>query len=152
MLLKELRQGQTWGEAKTSWKGKGMERVSRGSPPAVLIAEPVGSIMEELGEFLEGLGCDTIRVSTLKDVLLTLQNQGVDLLILDASLLEEDCDLISVIKGMAPDVPVILCAERNTPEFERRVRQQRVFFYHIKSFGSQDLKMAVSNAINKSFH
>ena len=39
-----------------------------------------------------------------------------------------------------------------TPEFESKVRKQRIFFYHIRSFGTQDLKMAISNAINKSTH
>jgi DNA-binding NtrC family response regulator len=74
----------------------------------------------------------------------------VDVLVLDAALLGEDVGFISIIKGMEENLPVIICAEVNTPEFESKVRHQRIFFYHIKSFGTQDLEMAISNAINKS--
>jgi replication-associated recombination protein RarA len=50
---------------------------------------------------------------------------------------------------MEEGLPIIICAETNTPEFEIRIRQKRIFYYHIKSFGIQDLEMAVSNAILK---
>ena len=93
-------------------------------------------------------GEKAIRAKTLKETLLTLQSQRVDVLVLDAALLEKDCEFISIIKGMEKDLPVIICADTNTPELESRIRQQRIFYYHIKSFGIEDLEMAVSNAIN----
>jgi hypothetical protein len=49
---------------------------------------------------------------------------------------------------MEKDLPIIICSEINTPELERRIRKHRIFYYHIRSFGIQDLEMAVSNAIN----
>jgi len=79
---------------------------------------------------------------------LTLQNQGVDALVLDAALLEEDCGFISVIKGIERDLPIIICAGSNTPELESNIRQQKIFYYHINSFGIEDLEMAISNAID----
>ncbi len=115
----------------------------------ILIAEPTEVLALELHAFLGDMGFSAIRAVSLKETLLTLQSQRADVLVLDAVLLEEDCDFISVIKGIEGDLPIIICAETNTPEFESKIRKQRIFFYHIKSFGIQDLQMAISNAINK---
>jgi len=123
-----------------------------GNNKTVLIAEPTETLSSELHTFLDDMGFGTIKVKTLKETMLTLQQQRVDVLVLDATLLEEDCQFISVIKGIEEDLNIIICAETNTPEFESKVRKQRIFFYHIRSFGTQDLKMAISNAINKSSH
>jgi DNA-binding NtrC family response regulator len=118
----------------------------------VLIAEPEEILSSELQAFLDEMGIEAIRAKTLKETILTLQQQRVDVLVLDADLLEEDCQFISIIKGIEEDLNIIICAETNTPEFESKVRKQRIFFYHIRSFGTQDLEMAISNAINKSAH
>jgi len=123
-----------------------------GNDKTVLIAEPAEILSSELHTFLDDMGLSMIRVKTLKETLLTLQRQRVEVLVLDAALLEEDCQFISVIKGIEEDLNIIICAETNTPEFESKVRKQRIFFYHIRSFGTQALKMTISNAINKSPH
>ncbi len=118
----------------------------------ILIAEPKEGLSSQLYSSLVERGLSAIQAKTLKETLLTLQSQSVDALVLDAVLLDEDCDFVSIIKGMKADLPVIICAETNTPEFETKIRQQRIFYYHIKSFGTQDLEMAISNAVNKSAH
>ena len=114
----------------------------------ILFAEPEGTTSKGLKPFLSERGHRLIVVKTLKETLLTIQSQRVDALVLDAALLEEDCEFVSVIKGMEKNLPIIICAESNTPEFESRIRQQKIFYYHIKSFGLEDLEMAVSNAVN----
>ena len=114
----------------------------------VLLAEPVGVNSLEFRSSLEKKGYTTITVKTLKETLLTLQSQRVDALVLDSSLLIEDCGFISVIKGIEKDLPVIVCSEKNTPELESNIRQQGIFYYHLISFGSRDLEMDVSNAVN----
>lgn len=118
----------------------------------ILIAEPADTLAGELTDFFSERDFDTVTVNNLKETLLTLQNQRVDVLLLDADLLQEDCGFISIIKGIEGNLPIIICAETNTPEFESKIRKERIFFYHIKSFGTQDLKMALSNAMNKSAH
>ena len=115
----------------------------------ILIAEPMPACSLELRPFLEEKGDPFIVTHTLKETLLTLQTQRVDALLLDAALLEEDCGFISVIRGIDKDLPIIICAETNTPELESKIRQQKIFYYHIKSFGMQDLEMAISNAVNR---
>lgn len=114
----------------------------------ILFAEPGEAASRALGPLLTDRGYEPVLAKTLKETLLTLQALRVDALVLDASLLEEDTDFISVIKGMERDLPIIVCSEINTPELERRIRKHGIFYYHIRSFGIQDLEMAVSNAIN----
>ena len=118
----------------------------------VILAEPVGALSSSLHDFLVEKGYHFIKASTLKETLLTLQKQRVDALVLDVSLMENDFGFIPVIRGIEDDLPIIICAETNTPELESKIRQQKIFYYHIKSFGIQDLEMAISNAINGLSH
>ena len=118
----------------------------------ILIAEPTAILSEQLRPFLAQLGIGSIQLRSVKETLMTLQNLSVDVLLLDSNLLEEDCGFISIIKGIAEDLRIIVCAENNTPELEINARQQKIFYYHIKSFGTQDLEIAISNAINYSPH
>ena len=115
---------------------------------SILFSEPVEGIALDLQPFVEEKGYKAFFARSLKETLLTLQHEIVDVLVLDAALLEEDCGFVSVIKGMERDLHIIICSETNTPELESEIRKQRIFYYHIKSFGPQDLEMAVSNAVN----
>ena len=119
---------------------------------AILIAEPAKALSENLEAFSKDKGFALLKTDNLKETLLTLQGQRVDALVLHATLLEEDCGFISVIKGMEKDLPIIICAESNTPELESEIRKQRIFYYHIQSFGIEDLEMAISNAVNGLSH
>jgi DNA-binding NtrC family response regulator len=114
----------------------------------ILFAEPNDTTSAALHAFFLEKGYQLIVTNTLKETLLTLQDQAVDALVLDAALLEEDCGFISVIKGIEKDLPIIICSDSNTPELESKIRKQKIFYYHIKSFGIEDLEMAIENAVN----
>ncbi len=119
-----------------------------GKTKTIVFAEPKDALPHAMEGYLDEKGYKAVHVRSLKETLLTLQSRHADVLVLNASLLEEDCEFISVIKNMERELPIIVCAEANTPELESRIRQQRIFYYHIKSFGVQDLEMAISNATN----
>ena len=114
----------------------------------ILIAEPEEALSKNLEAFSKDKRFTLLKTGNLKETLLTLQGQRVDVLVLHAVLLEKDCEFISVIKGMERDLPVIICADANTAELESRIRKQGIFYYHIQSFGIEDLEMAISNAVN----
>lgn len=115
----------------------------------ILVAEPKPSLCEELSIFSKINDLNMICVNTPTKTLQSIQNNVVDVLVLDADLLREEVDFISVIKGIDENLPIIVCAETNTPELESKFRHQGIFFYHIKSFGMHDLEMAILNALNK---
>jgi DNA-binding NtrC family response regulator len=118
----------------------------------ILIAEPAGVLSASLHAFASERGFTLLKTGNLKETLLALQGSRVDVLVLHAILLEKDCEFISVIKGMERDLPVIICADANTAELESSIRKQGIFYYHIQSFGIQDLEMAISNAVNGLSH
>jgi DNA-binding NtrC family response regulator len=114
----------------------------------ILIAEPAEALSQNLEAFSKDKGFALLKTGNLKETLLTLQERRVDVLVLHALLLDKDCGFISVIKGMERDLPVIICADTNTAELESSIRKQGIFYYHIQSFGTEDLEMAISNAVN----
>lgn len=113
----------------------------------LILAEPVSALSSDLEAFFIKNGYQSIPARSLEETLLTLQNRKIDALVLDAALLREDFGFIPVIKGIEKKLPIIICAASNTPELETKIRKQGIFYYHIKSFGIQDLEMAISNAV-----
>ncbi|MFH1083267.1 MAG: hypothetical protein V1751_07730, partial [Pseudomonadota bacterium] len=85
---------------------------------SILIAEPAVALSRKLEAFAKHKAFVLLKTGSLKEMLLTLQGERVDVLVLDAVLLEEDYGFISVIKGMERDLPIIICAENNTPQLE----------------------------------
>ena len=57
---------------------------------------------------------------------------------------------IEIIKGLDRKLPIIITADENNPEQESRIRQQGIFYYHVNSFGPDDLILAISNAMVRS--
>ncbi len=54
---------------------------------------------------------------------------------------------VGILKAVDGTLPVILTAERNTRELESKVREQDVFYYYIKSFDAEELRLAVMEAM-----
>ncbi len=90
-------------------------------------------------------------VNNLKGVLLTLQSEKINVLVMDVRLPEDmGYEAISIIKGLDRKLPIIITADENNPEQESRIRQQGIFYYHVNSFGPDDLILAISNAMVRS--
>jgi len=86
----------------------------------------------------------TLAVERLKDV-------DFDCVIMDEDLPEiKGHDAIPVLRAVSPETPIIMTAGQNTPEKESRIRQQDIFFYHVKSFDVQELNVAVRDACKRS--
>lgn len=118
----------------------------------LLIAERGCELSECLQPWLIEYGHQCITVDNIKDVLMTLQSEKVNVLVLDVSLPETmDYDAISIIKGLYRKLPIIVTADENNPEQESRIRQKGIFYYHVKSFGMDELMLAISNALARSY-
>jgi two-component system, OmpR family, KDP operon response regulator KdpE len=117
-----------------------------------LVVERGSELSECLEPWLQENGHHLITVNSVKDVLMTLQNEKINVLVLDVGLPEAmGCgDAISIIKGMYKKLPIIVTAAENNPEQEGRIRQKGIFYYHVKSFGLDELMLAISNAMGRS--
>jgi DNA-binding NtrC family response regulator len=120
-------------------------------PAKIMIADGDKDSLEKTHNLFLKEGYRTEKAAGLNEVFNSLQREKIDVLILDVKMPEmKGYDAIPLIRGITPDLPIIMTTEENSPELEYQVRHQGVFYYHIKSFGYEDLKLAVQNAVKRS--
>ncbi len=117
----------------------------------LLIAERGCCLAQGLSPWLAEQGHNFKTVNNLKDVLMTIQNEKVSVLVMDVCLPEPmGFEAISIIKGLDRKLPIIITADANNPEQESRIRKEGIFYYHMNSFGMEELILAISNAMVRS--
>lgn len=118
--------------------------------PKIMVADGDRGSLEAIHALLFQEGYQVQKACRLFDVFQCLQREKIDVLILDVQMPEmKGYEAIPLIRGIDPQLPIIMTAEENSPELESQVRHHRVFYYHIKSFGLEELKLAVENAIQR---
>jgi len=86
----------------------------------------------------------------LPDAIKKLSEACFDCLILDVDLPEmKGYEAIPILKNIDSRIKIIMLAKKNTKRLESKVRGQDIFYYFIKSFGKEELKMAITNAFIK---
>lgn len=55
-------------------------------------------------------------------------------------------EAVPILRNIDPQLKIILTTNKNTKRLEAKVRQQEIFYYFIKSFGEDELKLAIQNA------
>jgi len=117
----------------------------------LLIAERGCDLAKSLHFWVTEQGHRLKTVDNLKALLMTLQKEKINVLVMDVCLPEEmGYEAISIIKGLDRKLPIIITADENNPERESRIRHQGIFYYHVNSFGMDDLILAISNAMVRS--
>lgn len=120
-------------------------------PAKIVVADGNKSSLEATHALLFQEGYHVEKALRLNDVFQCLQSEKIDVLVLDVHMPEmKGYEAIPLIRGIAPNLPIIITADENSPELESQVRHHRVFYYHVKSFGLEELKLVVENAIKKS--
>lgn len=116
----------------------------------ILIIDPDRKERQNLEAFL---GREDYHVESgkgLPDAIKKLSEGCFNCLIMDVDLPEmKGYEAVSILKNIDPNIKVIMTTKKNSKRLEAKVREQDVFFYFIKSFGKHELKMAISNALNK---
>jgi DNA-binding NtrC family response regulator len=70
-------------------------------------------------------------------------------LVMDVDLPEmRGYEAVSILKNLDPKLKVIMTTKKNTKRLEAKAREQDIFFYFIKSFGKDELRLAIKNAFN----
>jgi len=116
----------------------------------VLIIDADARDRTSIARFLEK---DQYHVETgkcLTDAIKKVSDGNFDCLIMDVNLPEmKGYEAVSIIKNLDSEVKIIMMTRKNSKKLEAKVREQDVFFYFIKSFGNEELKLAINNAFNK---
>ena len=116
----------------------------------LMIAEPGFGLASLLRDPLTDKGYAVKSVKTINDVLMTLQEEKINVLVIDAGLAhEKGYEFLSIIKGLRKNLPIIVATDGNNPEQESSIRQKGIFYYHVKSFGIDELMLAINNAMTR---
>ena len=87
---------------------------------------------QQLGEVLE-----KTLISRTSLIIVNLQTPGIP-----------GCETISMIKKFNNSIPIITITNDNSIEMEKRVREEGVFFYFVKSFTIEDMKTVIKSALS----
>lgn len=116
----------------------------------VLLVEPDPKLAKKIYLIFQKEGFLVDKVERASEAIRNIQMEHVSVLVMDVDIQDMSWDeAIPIIKGMDPMLPIIVTATQNTPELEANVLHQKIFFYHVKSFGSEELILAVKNALEK---
>jgi len=113
----------------------------------VLIIDPDAKARRDLASYLKE---ENFLVETgrgLPEAIKMISQGCFGCLILDVDLPEmKGYEAVSVLKNLDPQLKIIMTTGRNSKRLEAKVREQDIFFYFIKSFGKDELKLAINNA------
>ena len=120
-------------------------------PRRVLVLDPNPEAQEKVRELLDREDVTLYFATGLADAVHALKEVRFHCAIVDTDLGEiPGHQAVPILKAIDAALPVIVTAERNTREQEIKVCEQDIFFYYIKSFGPQELKLAVREALRVS--
>jgi DNA-binding response OmpR family regulator len=113
----------------------------------ILIIDPDGRQRKDLAAFLEKESYYVETGKGLPEALKKVSAGGFSCLVMDVNLPEmKGYEAVSIIKSIDPGIKIIMTTKKNSKSLEAKVRKQDIFFYFIKSFGKEELKLAIKNA------
>ncbi|MGB8952192.1 MAG: response regulator [Candidatus Aminicenantales bacterium] len=116
----------------------------------ILVIDPNSNVRRELAAFLKQENYYVETGKNLSEAIKKIPQGYFDCLVLDVDLPEmKGYEAVSIIKNLDPKLRIIMTTEKNTKRLEAKVREQDIFFYFIKSFGKEELKLAIRNAFNQ---
>jgi len=117
----------------------------------ILIIDPDGRDRKEMTMFLQKENFNVETGKGLPEAIKKVSEGCFNCLIMDVNLPEmKGYEAVSIIKNIDPKIKIIMTTKKNTKRLEAKVREQDIFFYFIKSFGKEELRLAIHNAfLNK---
>ena len=114
----------------------------------ILCVEPDRRTAAAYTRMFRAEGYDVEATVTLKDAVSRIRQVKFDCIVMDVDLPDmAGYDAVPVIKSIEPDVNIVMTVDRNTKDLEARVRKEDILYYYIKSFDSEELKLAVRSAL-----
>ena len=116
----------------------------------VLIVEPDQHMSDKLYQIFRKERFVVSLTERVSEAIRKIQEEHFSVLILDVGVKDMAwSEAIPIVKGLDAHLPIIMTSDHNTPELEASILKHRAFYYHVKSFGTEDLILAVRNAIDK---
>ena len=114
----------------------------------LIITSQKGKIRNELVDFLKQIGCNIIIEQDWGTSIQRVQNRLFNVIILETDVKGMEIrKAIQIIKNLDHEVKIIIKTDNSSKKLEAQIRQEKIYYYHINSFDTNDLKLAVQNAI-----
>ena len=119
----------------------------------LLIANPDDMCIKQLTSFINEQGYCLAVESELGMAIQYAQHNSFDVIVIDTKMQGMKIDrAIRILKDLDPKVKVIVKTDTNSKELEAEIRKEKVYYYHLDSFGINDLKMAIQSALQDKTH
>ena len=116
----------------------------------ILIIDPDPKVRRQTADCLSGLDYTVVTGRNLGEAIRKIPGGGFGCLLLDVDLPEmKGYEAVDVLKNLDPNLKIIMTTSKNTKRREARAREQDIFFYYIKSFGKEELELAIENAFSE---
>jgi len=113
----------------------------------ILVIDPNDTERTVIAAYLRS---ENFRVETgkgLRDAVKKISKGCFGCLIMDVDLPEmKGYEAVPILKKIDPKIKIIMTTKKNNKKLEAKVREQDILFYFIKSFGKEELKLAINNA------
>jgi len=124
----------------------------------ILIVEPDPKTAQELFLlFHSGYGrfgrerCEPEIAESVAQAAEQVQTINFHCVIMDVDLPEmKGYEAVPLIKMISKNTPIIMTADKNTLELETKVREQDVYYYHLRCFDQNELRLAVRSVFEES--
>jgi len=116
----------------------------------LLISNRNDTNARRLETYFRGKGCGVEIQHDIGEAIPRVQEMRFDVIVAEANLKGMKVEkMIRILKGLDPKVKIIIRSGSNSRFLESRIRQEKVYYYHLDSFGIEELEMAVANALAK---
>ena len=120
------------------------------SEKRILIIDPDEDDRNVIATFLRQQNFSVDTGKGLSDALKKVSDDSYDCLIMDVDLPEmKGFDAVQIFRNIDPKIKVIMTAKKNSMELESKIREQDIYYYFIKSFGKDELKLVIDNALTQ---
>jgi DNA-binding NtrC family response regulator len=120
------------------------------SEKRILIIDPDEDDRNVMATFLRQHDFSVDTGKGLSDALKKISDDSYDCLIMDVDLPEmKGFDAVQIFRNIDPRIKVIMTAKKNSMELESKIREQDIYYYFIKSFGKDELKLVIDNALTQ---
>lgn len=109
---------------------------------------------ENLQALCDSLISEHIEVVLDKDLgsaIHRAQTERFDIIVLDANSKGMPIErTIQILKSIQPSIKIIVKTDLNSKELEAKIRKETIYYYHLDSFGLDDLRLAIESAIRQT--
>ncbi len=113
----------------------------------VLIADDNSDFVNSLIKELISEGYDVETAQRLGDILEKVVKQHISLMVINLEIFS-DCEIISAVKKINKNIPIITIIDNDSLDIQKKVRQEGILFYFVKPFTIDDMKIVIKSAFS----